>query len=685
MIFPKFADKIEKRIDFLGNMKINKINRSLSELNPIMGLLALFPLPFYFLIIDTTPYANVSSIILASASSVAWIAYIFFTPKFAKLSKVLGTVSILFLFAIILPIISENPFWAFISIISFISIIVTIQSDYFSKVLRFREKRTEKMIHISNLSILIMVAINYFLGISKYYESNYILAISLLTPIVLNYITINTHKNKVHKIFLLLCAIIVILSFVTHLLNWISQIALIVIAVQFILLPKNLFKEKSEHWWDVFINQPARLLLTTFLTLCTLGTIILSFPISSSSDGISFVDALFTSVSAVCVTGLIVLDTPVDFSMFGHISILLLIQLGGLGIMSITTVALHAMGLRFSLKQERILTSIADTSHKDLINALSVILKFTFISEVIGAIILTTTFYFCGEFFNDALMRGIFTSISAFCNAGFALQSDSLVQYQGNPVILNTVSFLIILGGIAPATSILIPRWIKGKTIPIPSKIALVTTLILLLTGTILILIFEWNSIFEGMNFFEKVQNAWFQSVTLRTAGFNSVDISLVSNPTYIIMIIFMFIGGSPGGTAGGIKTTTIGIIASTFWANIRNHNDVIIQKRRIHNSTIFRALTVIVSGIMIWFIFVIMIEVTQAIPARDVIFEVTSALGTVGLSTGATSQLDDLGKMIIIITMFIGRIGPITLFMLLSHDQSSRDSKYPDEKISLN
>jgi trk system potassium uptake protein TrkH len=187
-----------------------------------------------------------------------------------------------------------------------------------------------------------------------------------------------------------------------------------------------------------------------------------------------------------------------------------------------------------------------------------------------------------------------------------------------------------------------------------------------------------------GLSFFDKIQNAWFQSVTLRTAGFNSVDIAAVTSPTFLIMICFMFIGGSPGGTAGGVKTTTIGILALTFWTNITNRKNIIIQNRKIRSATIYQAITVVVSGIVIWLAAVLMLEATQQISARDIIFEATSAIATVGLSTGATSQLDEIGKIIIIIAMFVGRIGPITLFMLLSDEQTSTSSQYLDVKISL-
>ena len=318
----------------------------------------------------------------------------------------------------------------------------------------------------------------------------------------------------------------------------IPTIALLISLFSLVTMPDSaLLHDRKERWWEILLNHPARILLSTFSALCIFGTLLLSLPIATRTGTIHLVDAAFTSVSAVCVTGLIVLDTPHDFTLFGQFFILLLIQLGGLGIMSITTVALHAMGRRLSLKQERLLTSMTDTDHKDLFHSLATILKFTLIAEVTGAILLTILFYSTGETMSQAIWRGLFTSISAFCNAGFALQSDNLIPYQNNPAILHVVATLIIFGGMAPATSLIVPRWLQRKNIPIPAQIALITTTVLLFSGTVFILAFEWKGVLAGLSLGDKIQNAWFQSVTLRTAGFNSVDITKVTSPTFLLML----------------------------------------------------------------------------------------------------------------------------------------------------
>ena len=445
------------------------------------------------------------------------------------------------------------------------------------------------------------------------------------------------------------------------------------------------FLDDQEHWWEPFLDHPARVLLSTFLGLCLFGTLLLQLPWMTTKGDIALVDAVFTSVSAVCVTGLIVLDTPNDFTLIGQGCILLLIQLGGFGIMTISTVALHAMGKRLSLRQERLLTTLTETSHRDLIGSLVMIVRFTLWAECVGAVLLTACFLSKGDPLAVAMWRGLFTAVSAFCNAGFALHSDSLIAYQTNPLVLHTVAALIVLGGLAPATCLILPAWIRGRAIPLGPRIALVTTAALLVAGTLFFLVFEWNATLATLSVADKCHNAWFQSVTLRTAGFNSVDISGVIGPTLLVMLGWMFIGGSPGGTAGGVKTTTIGVLAMTFWANVTGHGEVIVRNRRIPQATINRAITVVGSGVLIWLAAVLALQITQELPARDLIFEATSALATVGLSLGVTNHLDEIGKIIIILTMFIGRIGPMTLFTLLSWDAAPADPRCPDARITLN
>lgn len=458
--------------------------------------------------------------------------------------------------------------------------------------------------------------------------------------------------------------------------------ALVVIAVS-VLQDRE---QSRRDWWDFLLTHPARVMFLTFFLLAFCGTLLLLVPSASSAPGpISAIDAVFTAVSAVCVTGLTVLDTGRDFTFSGQLAILLLIQLGGLGIMSIATVALGAIGRRISIRQEQLMSSITDIEQNNLFDALSLVFRFTFLVEAVGAAVLTLLFFAGGAPFGRALFEGCFTAVSGFCNAGFSLRSENLVAYQSSPAILATVGVLIVLGGLAPATSLLIPAWLRRRVVPASVRLTLSATAVLIVLGTLLILVFEWNGALNGLGFFDKLCNAAFQSVTLRTAGFNSVDLSGIASPTLIMMVLFMFIGGSPGSTAGGIKTTTAAVLAVTFWANITNRGEVVISDRRIPTAVVYRALTIVTAAFLLLLATSMMLVITQPVAAGKLVFEAASALGTVGLTIGATAELDAVGKVIVILAMFAGRIGPVTLFMLVNDTTASGLSRCPNAKITLN
>lgn len=653
------------------------------------ALLALSPLPLLLVLAgaETAPFPvwRLLFSALAASSFLTCALTLFRWPIIGKLS---GYVTAATSFILTFPYLASSPFAALSGAILIIGIVFAL-ADF-----RIANQAGKKSDHLERcrqrawwaaITLPVPVILNIALvpPVARYPE--YIIAASSIIVLLLLFHWGYEKKSISHLFFAIAGFLAIALVIIFTATEAIPGLALIIALLSLLLLPRaKVGFEARQNWWELLLNHPARLLLTTFLLLSIFGTLLLLLPLAPKSGTIDLVDAAFTSVSAVCVTGLIVLDTPNDFTMAGQFFILLLIQLGGLGIMTITTVALHAMGRRLSLKQERILTSMTDTDHRDLAKSLATIVKFTFISEATGAVLLTILFYFTGDTPGESVWRGIFTAISAFCNAGFALQSDSLMPYQANPFILHVVGTLIILGGLAPATSLIIPRWLSGKQIPIQARLALQTTAILLVAGAFFFLVSEWNGVLARLSFDDKIHNAWFQSLTLRTAGFNSVDIAAVASPSFLIMLFFMFIGGSPGGTAGGIKTTTFSILAMIFWANITNRNDIATCNRRIRSTTIYRAITIVVAGMIVWFIIVLMLATTQPIPARDLIFEATSALGTVGLSTGATPLLDEIGKIVVILAMFVGRIGPMTLFMLLSSDRTTTVSRYPDAKISL-
>ena len=443
---------------------------------------------------------------------------------------------------------------------------------------------------------------------------------------------------------------------------------------------------ESEGWNDTLFHQPARLLVTTFGALCVLGTLLLSLPISTTRpEGISVIDAAFTAVSAVCVTGLIVLDTPRDFSGFGQAAILLLIQLGALGIMTFSTAALGLLGRRLSLRHEAAVAgTLSAEGRHDLFRALRRLLTITVSAELIGTAVLGSLFVREGDAPLYAFWRGLFTAVSAFCNAGFALQSDSLISYQGNAWILHTVALLIMLGGLSPAAIAALPALLGRRRVAVQVKLAFCASLALWVGGALAITAIEWNNSLGGLSFFGRLHNGWLQSVTLRTAGFNSIDIAAAHPPVLTLMMLWMFIGGSPGGTAGGIKTTTAAVLALAVAAAVRGRSEVVAFQRRISTETVYKAAAVATLGLATAMAALVAVQLTQDLPGVMAPFEVVSALGTVGLSIGGTARLDAVGKIIILLTMFMGRVGPLTLFLFLSDRFSKSVWEFPEERIDV-
>jgi trk system potassium uptake protein TrkH len=441
-------------------------------------------------------------------------------------------------------------------------------------------------------------------------------------------------------------------------------------------------------WLEPLLGHPERLFVGTFAVLCLGGTVLLALPQSAASgESIGFVDAVFTATSAVCVTGLIVLDTPVAFSGFGQFVILLLIQVGGLGIMTFSTTALWALGRRMSLRHEGAVASLISTQDRGrLLATAKRILQLTLVVEGVGAVVLAAAFIAQGDGLAMALWRGVFTSVSAFCNAGFALQSDNLIPYQRAPLILHAVGVLIILGGLSPLAVFALPAVARRSSKPVPAqaRLALAAAAVLLVSGFFFILAFEWRDSLANLGLADKFHNAWFQSVTLRTAGFNSVDITLVREATFTLMLLWMFIGGSPGGTAGGVKTTTLSVLVLSVVYAIRGQWTLEAFGKRIPERTRAKASVIVVIAVGTGFAALVAIQLTQSMTARLAVFEVVSALGTVGLSIGGTAQLDGIGKAVIIVCMFVGRVGGMTLLMFLSSRHAPPTIGRPDEEIDV-
>lgn len=586
------------------------------------------------------------------------------------------------------PAVISNPFLALTTLVVLIGIGFATIDLHFDPLLRLPSRQTTRRLYrirYAAIAPLLMLLLIKVIGLPLDRTVFAILSLSTLVGQVLLFrlaLSVRSFRHLLAPLF----NVSLLVGLTAANVTWPMDAAITGIGIMtLILLPRtDRFWSRSGVWWEIVTNHSSRVLLLGFFLLCFAGTFLLLFPMAWRDEPIRMIDAAFTATSAVCVTGLTVLDTANDFSFVGQLFILLLIQMGGLGIMTLATIAFHALGRRMSLRQESLFTSITETTHENLSRSLLTLVRWTLTVEGCGAFLLAFFFLIGGESVTAALWHGIFTAVSAFCNAGFFPHPDNLVIWQKNPLVLHTVAGLIILGGLAPLAGLLIPAWLRRKPIPMTVRLALSVTALLLLSGTLLILAFEWNGILSGLSFFDKLNNAWFQSVTLRTAGFNSVNLTGVRDSTWVMMMVWMFIGGSPGGTAGGIKTTTIAILLLTLWTNIRRENDVVYRFRKIPPSTVYRAITVFISGMAVLLGTALILMATQEITGKLILFETASALGTVGLSIGATPQLDELGKVIVIMTMFIGRVGPMTLFMFLSDSRPPVERDYPDAKISI-
>ncbi|MBD3160851.1 MAG: hypothetical protein GF346_01725 [Candidatus Eisenbacteria bacterium] len=446
----------------------------------------------------------------------------------------------------------------------------------------------------------------------------------------------------------------------------------------------QLFSEILRH----FYGQPAVLILASFGVLILAGTLFLSFPAASATgEGIPPLDALFTATSASCVTGLIVLDTPHAFSSFGHVILLILIQMGGLNIMVLSTFAALLLGRELGLRGERALGAILDLQQgRSAYRLIVFIVTTTLLVEGIGAIGLAFGYRDHGYGTLASIWNGLFHSVSAFCNAGFALQSDSLTLFRDHPLILLLLATLITLGGLGFAFLAFVWSRLRGHRalgFTVQARLVVAASAILTGAGTLLIGAAEWNRSLAGLAPLERAANALFQSVALRTAGFNTIPLDSLHSVTIFGMMLFMFIGASPGGTGGGIKTTTAAVLFSAIPALARGSSRIVLFRRTIPLETIYRSAAIAVVGSLLIIGGGGLLLATQDQPFVPLLFETFSAFGTVGLSLGATGGLDGLGKGILIIVMLLGRIGPLMLALLLGRGGTGR-LDYPDARIMV-
>ncbi len=439
-------------------------------------------------------------------------------------------------------------------------------------------------------------------------------------------------------------------------------------------------------------RSPARTIATSFLGAIAGGTLLLTFPgASAGGESAPFLTALFTSTSAVCVTGLIVVDTPTYWSTFGQWVILLLIQVGGLGIMSLSASAALVIGRSFGAGSRGLLEeAYEETAKRDITKLLQFIVAFTFITEIAGGLLLGL--YWTRQMpLLTALYHGTFHSVSAFCNAGFSTFSDNLAAWVSDPLVCIVVSTLVLIGGIGFTVAMSLMALARDPLHPVlwwrrertHTKLVVAVTAFLILGGTIAYFFFDYENSLGGLPLGSKLLAAYFQSVTSRTAGFNTVSLGAAAPITATIVIVLMFIGGSPGGTAGGIKTTTLGVLALSLRALLRGRRDVEVYGRRITDETLLRAVSVtLLSGTLLGLgaMGLFLFEANKNY--LDLLFEAVSAFGTVGLSRGVTPTLTPMGQLIIITLMFVGRTGPLTLAFAVGKTGARTFYRYPDGRI---
>jgi trk system potassium uptake protein TrkH len=446
------------------------------------------------------------------------------------------------------------------------------------------------------------------------------------------------------------------------------------------------------------LRYPARVTFLWYAAAVVVGALLLVGPFCQAgrSSSLSLLNAVFTATSAVCVTGLTVCSTGNDLSLAGQLVVLLLIQLGGIGIITVTTFVTLSLGTRQSVRQRTLLAeTLGAGTEPDLRWILTRVIRFTLLLELLGAVVLTVRFLFDHRPL-DAVWHAVFHSISAFCNAGFSLNDDSLMRYRGDPVVNFTVMLLVIVGGIGYPVMIDLSRNWQGpwrdrwRGLTLHSKMMLLGTGVLLSGGTLSVLLLEWNNGLGDLPWPQRVMAAMFHSVTCRTAGFNTLDVGALTNATLFISILLMIVGAGPCSTGGGFKVSTLAVLVLRGWSTLQGYERVHVSHRSLSQETINRAIAtaLLFAVVAILALTWLLVLEQSALPHAqsqglfmEALFEVVSALGTVGLSTGMTSQLTPLARVIIIALMFIGRLGPITVFAALSRGRREQAIEYASEE----
>jgi len=444
---------------------------------------------------------------------------------------------------------------------------------------------------------------------------------------------------------------------------------------------------------------PAILVLASFLLAISVGALMLKLPISTKIGYIPWVDALFTATSAVCVTGLVVVDTGSHFTVFGQCVILALIQIGGLGVMTVSVILFRWIGRSVSFRQRMVMQDLfAHTPREDIFSLVRSIFLFTLSAETIGAVFLTI--HWSQEFpLLRAVYTAVFHSVSAFCNAGFALFADSMVHWSDSFFLNVTVCSLIVVGGLGFPVLYDLRSWFtrrreKQVRLSIQTKTVLLTTVILIASGALMFALLEGQALKKSESFPHQILVPVFQSITCRTAGFNTVDISSLRDATLAMIIFLMFFGASPGSCGGGVKTTTLALLTAFTLSRMKKGRRVNIFKKSIPNATVTRSvsLTLVSIGIIGVVLFLMLVSdsasghaiVSQQRVFLAYFFETVSAFGTVGLSMGVTPELNMWGKCLIILMMIIGRVGVLTFSYIIVGTGTTNGVEYSEENLMI-
>ena len=437
----------------------------------------------------------------------------------------------------------------------------------------------------------------------------------------------------------------------------------------------------------MLLVNPLRILPVSFAVIIVIGTALLLLPFSTSGNReTSLLHAVFTATSAVCVTGLSVVDTAAHWSVFGQGVILALIQIGGLGIVTVVSIAVLLVSERIGLSHARVLgADVGSESYSGIGRLVRSVVLTTLIFEALFAIVLALRFFVSHDYgLSKALLHGLFHSVSAWNNAGFALYSDNFVSFAGDWFLNIALCIAVILGGLGfPVLRAMARQKTKWHLWSLHSKLTVVTTLVLIVSGTVLFLVLEWSNsrTLGALPEASRPLAAFFHSVQTRTAGFNSVDTAALGEESLVVSIILMFIGGGSGSTAGGIKVTTFALLAFVIWAEFRGDRDVNMFGRRIAEDVQRQALTVALVAVGIFTSATLLLMTLSDASLAIAAFEVVSALSTVGLSTGVTANEGSLSQILLTVLMFVGRVGPVTLAAAITLRSRPHLFRYPTDR----